>query len=103
MPSPPHSPPRVWFGSWPFRYILLCPPLGSVVGRSVRVRHWRVFWGWITSALTPGLSLLSFCRLVLGFVFWCFFALSASLLYVFAVCIIDISVDQLCGSLRESE
>src|SRR5215211_416253 len=60
-----------------------------------------------TDALSPHspprvcpVFLLSFCRLVLGFVFWSFFALFASLLYV---CIIDISVDQLCGSLRESE
>src|SRR5215208_3020881 len=122
----PHSPPRVWFGSWPFRYILLCPPLGSVIGRGIRVRHWRVFWGRITSAsdarsfslvflsagfgalcsgvssrslpLTPGLSLLSFCRLALGLCVLVFLrALCLS-----AICIIDISMDQLCGSLHES-
>ena len=34
----PHSPSRAWFGSWPFRYILLCSPLGSVAGRGIRVR-----------------------------------------------------------------
>jgi hypothetical protein len=57
----PHSPPRVWFGSWPFRYILLCPPLGSVVGRGIiRVRNWRVFWGRITSASDARSSSLVF-------------------------------------------
>jgi hypothetical protein len=52
MPSPSTRRLAIWFGSWPFRYILLCSPLGSVVG-----------WFW-------------------GFVYWCFFAFFASLLCV---------------------
>ena len=50
MPSPPLAAARlVWILALPV-HTLLCPPLGSVVGRGIRVRHWRVFWGRITSA-----------------------------------------------------
>ena len=50
MPSPPTR--RLAFGLdlGPSGTYLLCPPLGSVVGRGIRVRHWRVFWGRIASA-----------------------------------------------------
>jgi hypothetical protein len=102
MPSPP--PRRLAFGLdlGPSGTYLLCPPLGSVVGRGIRVRHWRVFWGRIASASDArsfSLVFLSFCRLALGLCVLVFLlALCLS-----AICIIDISVDKLCGSLYESE
>jgi hypothetical protein len=64
---------------------------GCVIGAS--------FGAGLPLPLTPGLSLLSFCRLALGL---CVLVFLRGLC-LSAICIIDISMDQLCGSLHESE
>src|SRR5215208_4514232 len=84
MPSPPLAASRlVW---------ILALPVHTPVS-STWLRCWPSHSG---ASLTPGLSLLSFCRLTLCSGVSSRFCLSAG-------CIIDISVDQLCGSLHESE
>ena len=84
MPSPPLAASRlVW---------ILALPVHTPVS-STWLRCWPSHSG---ASLTPGLSLLSFCRLALCSGVSSRFCLSAG-------CIIDISVDQLCGSLHESE
>ena len=99
MPSPPTR--RLAFGldlgpSGTYSCVLHLAPLsaeafGCVIGAS--------FGAGLPLPLTPGLSLLSFCRLALGLCVLVFLlALCLS-----AICIIGISVDKLCGSLYESE
>jgi hypothetical protein len=98
MPSPPTR--RLAFGldlgpSGTYSCVLHLAPLsaeafGCVIGAS--------FGAGLPLPLTPGLSLLSFCRLALGLCVLVFLrALCLS-----AICIIDTSVDQLYGSLHES-
>jgi hypothetical protein len=99
MPSPPLAAScLVWILALPVHTScvlhlapLLAEAFGCVIGAS--------FGAGLPLPLTPGLSLLSFCRLALGLCVLVFLrALCLS-----AICIIDISVDQLCGSLYESE
>ena len=99
MPSPPTRRPAFGLDLGPsgtYSCVLHLAPLsaeafGCVIGAS--------FGAGLPLPLTPGLSLLSFCRLALGLCVLVFLrALCLS-----AICIIDISVDQLCGSLYESE
>ena len=100
MPSPPTR--RLAFGldlgpSGTYSCVLHLTPLsaeafGCVIGASLGAGL------PLPLPLTPGLSLLSFCRLAFGLCVLVFLrALCLS-----AICIIDISVDQLCGSLHES-
>ena len=98
MPSPPTR--RLAFGldlgpSGTYSCVLHLAPLsaeafGCVIGAS--------FGAGLPLPLTPGLSLLSFCRLASGLCVLVFLrALCLS-----AICIIDTSVDHLYGSLHES-
>src|SRR5215217_8358601 len=105
MPSPPTR--RLAFGldlgpSGTYSCVLHLTPLsaeafGCVIGASLGAG--------LPLPLTPDLSLLSFCRLALGLyvlVFLRALLVFLRVLCLSAICIIDISVDQLCGSLHES-